>query len=182
LGVLQRASGAELWASEASAVTLASGGDDADGILPLRALVWIGVLGYPKMRVDHRFKDGDTIRLGPLALTAHITGGHTRGCTSWSFHVRDGDRVLNVVSACDLGRLATSQYPEQEADLERSFRVLRGLPVDIWVTCHARWWGRYRKFVASATAKNPTDPFIDPDGYHAYIDTAERDFRSGRVH
>jgi metallo-beta-lactamase class B len=78
--------------------------------------------------------------------------------------------------------LATSRYPGQEADLERTFRVLRGLPVDIWVTCHARWWGRYRKFVASATVKNPTDPFIDPDGYRAYIDTAERDLRSGRLH
>jgi metallo-beta-lactamase class B len=182
LAVLQQASGAELWASEASAVTLASGGDDPDGFLPLRALVWIGVLGYPTMRVDHRFKDGDTIRLGPLALTAHITGGHTRGCTSWSFQVRDGDRVLNVVSACDLGRLATSQYPEQEADLERSFRVLRGLPVDIWVTCHARWWGRYRKFVASATAKDPVEPFIDPEGYRAYIDSAEAELRRGRLH
>ena len=64
----------------------------------------------------------------------HDTGGHTRGCTSWSFRVRDGDRLLNVVSACDLGRLATSRYPEQEADLERSFAVLRGLPADIWVT------------------------------------------------
>ena len=42
LGVLQQASGAELWASEASAVTLASGGDDPDGVLPLRALVWMG--------------------------------------------------------------------------------------------------------------------------------------------
>jgi metallo-beta-lactamase class B len=182
LGVLQQASGAELWASEASAYTLASGGDDRDAVLPLRALVWIGVLGYPKMRVDHRFKDGDTIRLGPLALTAHITGGHTRGCTSWSFSVRDGERVLNVVSACDLGVLGVIRYAEQAADLERSFRVLRSLPVDIWVTCHARWWGRYRKFVASSTAKNPTDPFIDPDGYRAYIDSAERDFRSGRVH
>ena len=73
-------------------------------------------------------------------------------------------------------------YTEQAADLERSFRVLRSLPVDIWVTCHARWWGRYRKFVASSTAKNPIDPFIDPDGYRAYIDAAEIDFRSGRVH
>ena len=182
LGVLQQASGAELWASEASAYTLASGGDDPDAVLPLRALVWIGVLGYPKMRVAHRFKDGDTIRLGPLALTAHITGGHTRGCTSWSFSVRDGERILNVVSACDLGVLGVIRYAEQAADLERSFRVLRSLPVDIWVTCHARWWGRYRKFVASSTAKNPTDPFIDPDGYRAYIDSAERDFRSGRVH
>jgi metallo-beta-lactamase class B len=90
--------------------------------------------------------------------------------------------VLNVVSACDLGRLATSQYPEQEADLERSFRVLRGLPVDIWVTCHARWWGRYRKFIASAAAKDTVEPFIDPEGYRAYIDAAEAELRSGRLH
>ena len=66
LTVLQQASGAQLWASEASADSLASGGDDADTILPLRALVWIGVLGYPLLRVDHRFKDGDTIRVGPI--------------------------------------------------------------------------------------------------------------------
>jgi len=182
LGVLRQASGAELWASEASATTLSSGGDDPDAILPLRVLARIGVVGYPAMRVDHRFKDGDVIRLGPLALTAHITGGHTRGCTSWSFQVRDGDRVLNVVSACDLGRLAFSRYPEQDADLERSFAVLRGLPADIWVTCHARWWGRYRKFVASTSAKDPVEPFIDPEGYRAYIDAAEAELRSGRRH
>ena len=77
LGVLQQASGAELWASDASADVLASGGDDRDGILPLRALGWIGIVGYPAMRVDHRFKDGDTIRVGPIALTAHVTGGHS---------------------------------------------------------------------------------------------------------
>ena len=182
LGVLKKESGAELWASDASAYTLASGGDDPDETLPLRALVRIGIVGYPAIRVDHRLKDGDIIRLGPLALTAHITGGHTRGCTSWSFQVRDGDRVLNVVSACDLGRLATSQYPDQEADLEHSFSVLRSLPVDIRVTCHARWWGRYRKFVASAAAKDAVEPFIDPEGYHAYIDAAEAELRSGRLH
>jgi metallo-beta-lactamase class B len=47
LTVLQQASGAQLWASDASADSLASGGDDPDVILPLRALIWIGVLGYP---------------------------------------------------------------------------------------------------------------------------------------
>jgi metallo-beta-lactamase class B len=182
LGVLQQASGAKLWASEASAYTLASGGDDPDVILPLRALLRLGVLGYPAIRVDHRFKDGDTIRLGPLALTAHVTGGHTRGCTSWSFQVRDGGRMLNVVSACALGRLAPSQYPEQKADLERSFKVLRSLPVDIWVTSHARLWGRYRKYLASVAANGSAEPFIDPKGYHAYIDSAEAELRTGRVH
>ena len=182
LTVLQQASGAALWASDASADVLASGGDDRDAFLPLRVLVWMGVVGYPAARVDHRFKDGDTIRVGPIALTAHITGGHTRGCTSWSFAVRDGDRLLNVVSACDLSVLALMRYPEQAADRERSFRVLRSLPADIWVTCHARAWGRYRKFIASRTAKNPVDPFIDPDGYRAYISAAEDEFRRGVVH
>jgi metallo-beta-lactamase class B len=182
LTVLQRASGAELWASDASADSLAAGGDDPDVILPVRALYWIGVVGYPPPRVNHRFKDGDTIRVGPIALTAHVTAGHTRGCTSWSFPVRDGDRVLNVVSVCDTGVLEMSSYPEQAADRERSIRVLRSLPADIWVTNHARAWGRYRKFVASAAAKNPVDPFIDPEGYRAFIDAAEAELRSGRVH
>jgi len=182
LSVLQHESGAEVWASDASADVLASGGDDPAGALPLRVLMWLRVIGYPAPRVDHRFKDGDTIRVGPIALTAHITGGHTRGCTSWSFRVRDGDRLLNVVSACDLGILATTRYPEQGSDLERSFRVLRSLPADIWVTVHARWWGRYRKFVASAASQNPVDPFIDPQGYRAFIDAAEAELRQGRVH
>ena len=183
LAVLQQASGAELWASEASADALISGGDDPDGVLPIRALIWLGVIGsYPPPRVDHRFKDGETIRVGPITLTAHITAGHTRGCTSWSFPVRDGDRMLNVVSVCDLGVLATQRYPEQAADRERSLRVLRSLPADIWVTNHARAWGRYRKFVASASAKNPVDPFIDPEGYRAFIDAAEAELREGRVH
>jgi metallo-beta-lactamase class B len=182
LTVLQQASGARLWASDASADSLASGGDDPDMVLPMRALLWAGVVGYPAARVDHRFKDGDTIRVGPIAVTAHITAGHSRGCTSWSFPVRDGDRVLNVVSACDLGVLQMAQYPEQRADIERSLRTLRSLPADIWVTCHARQWGRYRKFIASQKAKDPVEPFIDPDGYRAYLDAAEKEHREGRMH
>ena len=182
LGVLQQASGAELWASAASADIIAAGGDNPDFVLPLRGLIWTGILGYPATRVDHRFKDGDTIRVGPIALTAHVTGGAARGCTSWSFAVRDHDRVLNVVSACPLGVVLGMRYPEQGADIERSLRVLRSLPADIWVTSRARPWGRYRKFVASATAKNPVDPFIDPEGYHAFIDAAEAEFRQGVVH
>ena len=182
LVMLQKASGAKLFASEASAYSLAHGGDDPDIVLPMRLLLRLGIVGYPPARVDHVFKDGDTIRVGPLALTAHITGGHTRGCTSWSFPVHDNGRVLNVVSACDLEPLGTSQYPEQKDDIERSIRLLRSLPADIWVTCHARWWGRYRKFVASRTAKDPVQPFIDTAGYRAYLDSAEARFHRGVMH
>jgi metallo-beta-lactamase class B len=83
--------------------------------------------GYPPARVDHRFKDGDTVGVGPIALTAHITKGGMRGCTSWSFPVRDGDRALNVVSACGFGVVLGMRYSEQKADIERSLRVLRSL-------------------------------------------------------
>lgn len=182
LAELQKASGATLWVSEASAAALASGGDDAILLLPLRFAMWTGILGFPPARVDQRFTDGATIRVGPLALTAHVTAGHTRGCTSWSFAVHDQDRILNVVSACSLGRLSMWRYPEQDADLERSFRVLRDLPADIWVTNHGRLWGRYRKFAARDTAANPVEPFIDPAGYHAYIDGAESELRRGVLH
>jgi metallo-beta-lactamase class B len=182
LAELQRASGAELWASEASAYSIASGGDDPDVALPMRALIRLGIIHYPAARVDHRVKDGDTVRVGPVALTAHVTGGHTRGCTSWSFPVRDGERVLNVVSACSLVVMQGTRYPEQGADLERTFRVLRSLPTDIWVSSHARLWGRYRKFVARDTATSPVEPFIDPDGYRAYVDSGEAQFRRGVVH
>jgi hypothetical protein len=78
--------------------------------------------------------------------------------------------------------LGRSSYPEQHADRERSLRVLRSLSIDIWVTNHARAWGRYRKFVASGTAKNPVDAFIDPDGYRAFIDRADAELREGKVH
>jgi metallo-beta-lactamase class B len=181
LAALQRASGGALWASEASAEVLAAGGYDPEIALPLRPLFWTGLLRYPAPRVDHRFRDGDTVRVGPLALAAHVTGGHTRGCTTWSFPVRDGDRVLQVVSACSLVMLGGSRYPEQGADFARTFRVLRALPADVWVSSHARLFGRYRKFVARSSARRPADPFIDPAGYRAYVDSGEARFRRGIV-
>jgi metallo-beta-lactamase class B len=181
LAALQRASGAEVWASDASADAIESGGDDPDILLPLRPLIWIGLLGFPAARVAHRFEDGDTIRVGPVALTAHVTGGHTRGCTSWSLGVREGERELLVVSACSLVVLGMLRYPEQRSDLERTFSVLRSLPADIWVTSHARLWGRYRKFVARDSVENPVDAFIDPEGYRAYIDSGEARLRRGVV-
>jgi metallo-beta-lactamase class B len=181
LAELQRASGAELWASEASAPVLASGGDDPDMALPLRALLRLGIVGYPAARVDRPFADGDTIRVGTTAIVAHVTPGHTRGCTSYSIPVREDDRVLHAVSACSLVVLSGLRYPEQGADLQRTFRVLRSLEADIWMTSHGRLWGRYRKFAARDTATSPVEPFIDPEGYRAYIDSAEARLRRGAV-
>ena len=181
LAELQEASGAELWASDASADVLAAGGDDPDIAGPIRVLMWTGLTRYPAPRVDRRFGDGDTLRVGPTAITAHLTPGHTRGCTSFSFPVRDGDQELTAVYACSLVRLGGTRYDEQGADFEQTFDVLRGLPADVWVTAHAREWGRYRKFVRSDSLANPVDAFVDREGYRAYVDRGERRFREGAV-
>jgi metallo-beta-lactamase class B len=180
LAALQEASGAELWVSEGDAGVVAAGGAGDPSLGPFRLLTYLWFLRYPAPRVDHRFKDGATIRLGPLELTAHITAGHTPGCTSWSFPVRDGNRELLVVHICSLTlppALSWGKYPEIRADFERSFRVLRSLPADIWVTSHAREFGRWRKFSARAGAADPVAPFIDREGYLRYIDSAEVRFR-----
>jgi metallo-beta-lactamase class B len=175
LAALQQASGAQSWASDASADVIAAGGDNPDMPFPMRMVVrmGIGALSYPPTRVDHRVKDGETIRVGPIALTAHIAGGSSRGCTAFSFPVRDNDRVLTVVSACDLRASRAMRYAGQREDVERGISVLRSLPADIWVTGNSRAWGRYRKFAASKNAKNPADSFIDPDGYRAFLADAE---------
>ena len=182
LAALKEATGAELWASEASAASIESGGDDPDLILPLRVANWIGLTRYPSATVDRRVADGDTVRLGPLAVVAHVTGGHTRGCTSWSFPVQDGDQDLEVVSACSLVMMGGTDYPERAADLERSLRTLRGLPADVWITSHARLWDRYRKFRESAEAEDPVAPFVDPEGYRAYLDRMEDEHQRGVEH
>ena len=181
---LKKASGAQLWASDSSAETLESGGEsDPEGPAKYKFIQWVGMQRFPPVRVDHRIKDGDIVRVGPIELTAHITPGRSQGCTSWTFPVRDGTRTLNVVSICDLTpqpgmRLADPQYyPGIRGDFERTFQIARSLPVDIWVTSHARAFGRYRKFSQRGATEDSAAPFIDRAGYLAYIDSGEARFR-----
>ena len=183
LAALQKASGAELWVSEYDADAVASGGDDpALGVL--RLLVWTGLSRYPRPRVGHRFGDGDTVRLGPITLTGHVTPGHTRGCTTWTFPVRDGARVLTAGLVCGVGlppmvqMFGLGSYPEIRDDYEQSFETWRSLPVDIFLAPHARKFGRWRKYQESLEAEDSVAPFIDPEGYAAFIDETEQRFRA----
>ncbi|HET9299897.1 MAG TPA: subclass B3 metallo-beta-lactamase [Candidatus Polarisedimenticolaceae bacterium] len=171
---LQDASGAQLWVSEGDAEAIPSGGaHDPSATF---------VSQYPAPRIDHRFQDGAVVRLGPLELTAHVTAGHTRGCTSWSFPVQDGARELQAVSICSLSLLPgmrfvePQKYPGIRADFERSFVTLRSLPADIFLGAHASFFDMHRKLGERATAEDPT-PFVDRAGYLEFIDQAEKRFR-----
>ena len=185
LADLQQATGAELWASDANAEVIAAGGSDDPSIVytPYRLMMRAGVNAYRAAHVDHRVTDGETVRVGPLAITAHLTPGHAPGCTTWTFTVRDGDQDLHVVHRCGLdvpygaSLVDPQQYPGIRGDFERSFVTLRNLPVDIWLTAQGRDYGRFRKYEASLKAEDPVAAFIDPDGYRTSIDQAEARFR-----
>jgi metallo-beta-lactamase class B len=182
VAAVKQASGAELWASDASADLLASGGANDSRVvyLPYKLMTQAGITTYPPARVDHRVKDNETVRLGSLAVTAHVISAF---CTTWTFTVRDRDRDLHVVYRCGLAlpygaSLVDPQRPPAiRTDFERTLAMLRSLPVDIWLTPQAREYGRFRKYQESLKAEDPAAPFIDPDGYRASIDDAEAKFR-----
>ena len=181
---LQQASGAQLWISEGDAEAVESGSGSDGALGRLRMLRGIGAFKMPAARVDHRFKNGTKIQLGPIELTAHITAGHTRGCTSWSFPVRDGDRELLAVDVCSLtlfpgvSLVDPEAYPGIRSDFEHSFATLRALPADIFLGSHGEFFDLNRKRRERATATNPVEPFIDRGGYLSYIDSHERRFRA----
>ncbi len=184
LRALQEASGAELWVSEGDAAVMAAGRNSADPALgPLRYLGVLGFGAFPVPRVDHQFKDGETIRLGPITLTAHVTAGHTRGCTSWSFPVRHADRELLAVDICSLtlfplvSLVEPEAYPGIRTDFERSFRMLRDLPADIFLASHTGMFNMNRKRHERTDAADRANPFVDPEGYRRHIDRAEAHFR-----
>jgi metallo-beta-lactamase class B len=138
LAALQRASGAPVAASVASAGVLERGrseaGDPQHGEL----------LDFPAVRNVRRFADGETLRVGPLALTAHLTPGHTQGGTTWTWKSCEGAACVDVVYAdshspisADGFRFTDSPaYPGAVADFERGFRTLEALSCDILVTPH----------------------------------------------
>lgn len=138
---------------------------------------------FPPAAVDRRLKDGDTVTLGKLTLHAHVTPGHTQGCTTWSFEVTENNRALQVVEMCGLTVLDTTRlvgnpaYPGIVGDYERTFAALRKLPVDIFIGAHPAYYDGTAKAAKAKANPGGPNPFIDPQGYQRYIDEGEKRFR-----
>ena len=131
IAALQRMSGATVAATAWSASVLTSGvvppSDPQFGVVPPIAPV-------AKVRT---VSDGETLRVGPLAITAHETPGHTPGGTSWTWRSCDGADCADFVYADSLTAVSADgflftrnrQYPNALADFEKSFRTLESLQV-----------------------------------------------------
>ncbi|MBT8487384.1 MAG: subclass B3 metallo-beta-lactamase [Gemmatimonadetes bacterium] len=178
---LQQASGAELWVSRGDSAVMADGGRGDKALGPARFAWYLGGLRFPAPRIDRILEDGDTIQVGSARAVAHVTPGHTRGCTSWEIPLEEGDLELRAVSICSLTlfpfvSLTSGAYPEVGTDFEASFQRLRSIPADIFLASHTSWADLHRKNRARQEGGDSIAPFIDPEGYRAFIDRAERTY------
>jgi len=137
---------------------------------------------YPPTAVDRALHDGDEVKLGDAILVAHLTPGHTKGCTTWTMKVKDADKTYNAVIVgspnvnAGYKLVGNSLYPQIATDFERTFKVLKSLPADIFLGAHGSYFGmeaKYERMKAGAAT-----PFVDPDGYKKYVDEREKAFRN----
>ena len=109
--------------------------------------------------IDRMLRDGEAITLGGTTLVAHLTAGHTRGCTTWTMTTQEGGKDVNVVFACSYRSPATVT-PGIESELNRTFKVIRSLPCDVPLGDHPAQYNMAAKY--ARVKPGAPNPFIDP--------------------
>jgi metallo-beta-lactamase class B len=141
-----------------------------------------GASQYQPAKVDRVLHDGDVVKLGDTALTAHLTPGHTKGTTTWTMKVADAGKTYNVVIVGSPNvnpgykLVNNALYPQIASDYERMFRVLKSLPCDVFLGAHGDYYDMAAKYARMKAGG--TNPFIDPEGYKSYIAEREQTFRA----
>ncbi len=130
--------------------------------------------------VDKVLHDGDQVKLDETVLTAHLTPGHTKGCTSWTMQVTDHGKPYQVVIVGSLNvnpgyqLVHNKNYPAIAQDYEHAINVLKSLPCDIFLGAHAVYFDLKKKY--ALLNSSVTNPFIDPIGYKKHIAQKEWEF------
>jgi len=125
--------------------------------------------------IDRVIHDGDKVTLGNVTLTAHLTAGHTRGCTSYTTTVADGGKSYNVLFGCSL-RPGLTVAPNVAEEFTRSFKVVRTLPCDVQLGDHGAQYNMLEKY--AKLKPGAPNPFIDPASCFAEADVEEAMFHA----
>ena len=137
---------------------------------------------YPPTKVDRVLHDGDEVRLGDTVLVAHLTPGHTKGCTTWTMKVTEAGKTYNavIVGSPNVNpgyKLVHNQnYPQISEDYERMWRVLKSLPCDIFLGAHGGYFGMEEKYARLKDGAG--NPFVDPESYKKFVAQKEQEFRT----
>ena len=125
--------------------------------------------------VDRTLHDGESVTLGGTTLVAHLTPGHTRGCTTWTTKVQDGGKTYNVMINCSL-RPPNVLTPAIIQEFNRSFKLVRSLPCDVQVGDHPAQYSMQEKY--AKVRNGGPNPFIDPAGCQNETDIEEAMFHA----
>jgi len=137
---------------------------------------------YPPTKVDRVLHDGDEVKLGGTTLVAHLTPGHTKGCTTWTMKLAEAAKSYDVViigspNVNDGYKLVGNpSYPGIVSDYERTFQVLKSLPVDIFLGAHGSYFDLLTKY--PRLKEGAANPFIDPAGYKSYVMDREQAYQT----
>src|ERR1041385_7530097 len=125
--------------------------------------------------IDKTLHDGESVTLGDTTLVAHLTAGHTRGCTTWTTKVMDGGKSYNIVINCSL-RPPTVVSPAIADEFNRSFKLVRSLPCDVQLGDHPAQYNMQAKY-AKLKDGGP-NPFIDPASCYVEADIEEAMYKA----
>lgn len=169
LAELKRASGARFEASAGDKPALESG----------RAVN--GTSDFPPVKVDRVVTDGDTVKLGDVTLTAHLTPGHTPGCTSWSMTTSDAGKPYRVVFDCSTTvggnqLVHNRKYPGIVSGYEASFRKLGDMPCDVFLAPHGGFFDLENRRESQINGNE--DAFVDSTALRKNIDQSQKDFEA----
>jgi metallo-beta-lactamase class B len=137
---------------------------------------------YPPVKVDRVLHDGDHVTLGGVTLVAHLTPGHTKGCTTWTMKVAEGGKTYDVViiGSPNVNQgyklVGNAQYPGIAADYQRMFRVLKSLPCGIFLGAHGSYFGLDAKY--ARLQNGDAGAFIDPQGCASFIAQKQVEFEA----
>ena len=135
---------------------------------------------FPAAKVDRFIEDGGTLQLGGTTLTAHLTPGHSLGCTSWTMPAVDAGKTYNVVFVCSIAVsgfhfLNNPKNTHLIEDFNSTFAKLHQLPCDIFLAPHSESFHLSEKRARMQTGG--PNPFIDPGEFAAFVNASEQDFR-----
>jgi metallo-beta-lactamase class B len=128
---------------------------------------------FEPVKVDRRLKNGDTIELGGVVLTAHRHPGHTKGSTSFVFDVRENGKtyrvgIMNMASINPGVRVSgMPKFPDIEQAYAGTFQDQKAMKIDVWLASHAAQFDLHKKY-QPGDAYN-AERFVDPDGFHASV-------------
>lgn len=132
---------------------------------------------YPSFTADRLIADGEALSLGGLTLTAHVTPGHTRGCTTWTADVVvDGVRRAAVfvcgVTFPGYDLVGNPAYPELAQDFQRTYDRLDAMRCEVFLGAHGGMFAFAEK--RQRLIEGDRSAFVDPQGCRDLVDRSRR--------